>query len=489
MSTGQASPDADQGRITPQLWWLCGVLALGSFAVLLDSTIVNVAVGPLAQEFDAGLDTVQWVVTAYLLALSASIPLSGWAAARFGAKQTLVVAQLVFLAGSLLAGLAWSASSLIVFRVVQGIGGGLVVPIGQALLTQAAGAKRLGKLMGVFSVPAMFAPLLGPSLGGLLIDQLHWRWIFFINVPLCLLTIVLVLLKVANAVPPSAEARLDVVGLTLLVPGLGGLLYGLSEAGSAGGFTSARTLGALLAGAVLLAAFAVHALRDRLHPLLDLRLFRIRGFGSGTLAGLLLSMAMFGVLFPLPLYFQLVQGTSVLGSALLLLPQTLGYFIAVAVANPLTELLGVRRLTLYGILLTVAATVPYGLISAEPDMVLLSAAMVVRGFGLGASMLPTMTVAFASVPRALAPNATSAFNVFQRVGASLGTAVLAVVLQQRVDGRLPAEVDQLSQVPPGGELAESLAPAFGATFWWGLAFAVAALVPSLFLPGRERRPE
>lgn len=488
MSTEQVAPDADD-RITPQLWWLSGVMALGSFATLLDSTIVNVAVGPLAQEFDAGLPTVQWVVTAYLLALSASIPLSGWAAARFGATRTVVASQLVFLAGSLLAGLAWSASSLIVFRVLQGVGGGLVIPIGQALLTQAAGPKRLGRLMGVVSVPAMFAPLLGPSLGGLLIDHLHWRWIFFINVPLCLLTIVLVRLKVRDAVPPSPGARLDVVGLILLVPGLGGLLYGLSEAGSAGGFRSGRTLGSLLAGLVLLAAFALHALRDRPHRLLDLRLFRIRGFGSGTLAGLLLSMAMFGVLFPLPLYFQLVQGTSVLGSALLLLPQTLGYLIAVAVANPLTEALGVRRLTLYGILLTAAATIPYGLISAEPDMVLLSAAMVVRGFGLGASMLPTMTIAFASVPRALAPDATSAFNVFQRVGASLGTAVLAVVLQQRVDGRLPSELHQLSQVPPGGGLAASLAPAFGSTFWWGLGFAVAALVPSLFLPGRERPPE
>ncbi|MCT2589260.1 multidrug efflux MFS transporter [Streptomyces sp. N2-109] len=488
MSTDRATSagtDDSDSRVTPQLWWLSGIMALGSFASLLDSTIVNVAVGPLAEAFDAELATVQWVVTAYLLALSATIPLSGWATARFGAKQTIIAAQLVFLLGSLLSGFAWSAPSLIVFRVVQGIGGGLVVPIGQALLTQAAGPKRLGKLMAVVSVPAMFAPLLGPSLGGLLIDHLGWRWIFFINVPLCLLTLVLVLLRVENAVAPSASAKLDVVGLVLLTPGLAGLLYGLSEAGSAGGFANGRTLGSLTAGLLLLAAFTLRALRDRLNPLLDLSLFRGRSFRYGTLTGFWLSTAMFGVMIPLPLYFQIVQGTSVLGSALLLLPQTLGYLIAVTLMNRLTVLLGVRNLALLGIMLTVAATIPYGLISAQPDMVLLSGAMTVRGFGLGVSMVPTMTLAFGSVPRELAPAATSTFNVFQRVGASVGTAVLAVVLQQRVEDRLPPETATLAQVPPGDGLAATLAPAFGATFWWALAFAVVALIPSLFLPGRE----
>lgn len=230
MSTDQAPAETDDsGRITPELWWLSGIMALGGFASLLDSTIVNVAVGPLARNFDAEISTVQWVVTGYLLALSVSIPLSGWSAARFGAKQMLIFSQVVFLVGSLLAGLAWSAPSLIAFRLLQGIGGGLLVPIGQALLAQAAGPKRLGRLMGIVSIPAMFAPLIAPSLGGVMVDYLSWRWLFFINVPLCLITVVLVLLKVRNVVEPSKDAKLDVLGMVLLMPGLAALLYGLSE--------------------------------------------------------------------------------------------------------------------------------------------------------------------------------------------------------------------------------------------------------------------
>ncbi|MCX4976652.1 DHA2 family efflux MFS transporter permease subunit [Streptomyces sp. NBC_00620] len=489
MSTDQAPAETDDsGRITPELWWLSGIMALGGFASLLDSTIVNVAVGPLARNFDAEISTVQWVVTGYLLALSVSIPLSGWSAARFGAKQMLIFSQVVFLVGSLLAGLAWSAPSLIAFRLLQGIGGGLLVPIGQALLAQAAGPKRLGRLMGIVSIPAMFAPLIAPSLGGVMVDYLSWRWLFFINVPLCLITVVLVLLKVRNVVEPSKDAKLDVLGMVLLMPGLAALLYGLSEAGSAGGFGDGKTVGGLVIGVAFLAAFAVRALRTRLEPLVDLRLFRRSGFRNGTLANMLLSMAMYGVMIPLPLYFQLVHGASVLESALLLLPQSLGFFAGVVMMNQLTAMLGVRNLTLLGILLAVLGTIPYALIDADPNAVVLGLAMVVRGFGLGASMLPTMTVAFGSVPKELAPSATSAFNVFQRVSASLGTAVLAVVLQQQIEDRLPTGVGSVVQVLPGSDVAKDLATSFGPPFWWALVITALAVLPSLFLPGREPAP-
>ena len=488
--TTQQSPVVDDDsdasdRLTPELWWLSAIMALGGFASLLDATIINVAIGSLANVFDAGLSTVQWTVTAYLLAITATLPLSGWATARFGARQTVIFSQVVFLIGSLLSGLAWSATSLIAFRVIQGIGGGLAVPVGQALLAQAAGPKRLGKLMSIVTIPALFAPVLGPSLGGVLVDHLSWRWIFFINVPFCVVTIALVLAKVHNVVKPVRTAKLDTLGFFLLMPGLIGLIYGLSEAGSAGGFRGPRTIVGLVAGVVLLAAFTVRALRKRENSLLDLSLFRIRNFKNGTVAGILLSMAMYGVLIPLPLYFQLVRGASVLGSALLLLPQSIGFLIAVAMMNQVSRVLGVRNLALIGVLFVIVGTIPYALIDGRPNQWLLGAALVVRGMGLGASMMPTMTIAYSSVSKEVVPRATSAFNVFQRVGASLGTAVLAVVLQNQVVDLLPPGTTSLRQVEPGGEVALGLAAAFGAPFWWALVITVLALLPVLFLPGRQ----
>lgn len=470
--------------MTPELWWLGAIMAFGGFASLLDATIINVAIGPLATVFDAGIATVQWTVTGYLLAITATLPLSAWATARFGAKQTILFSQVAFLIGSLLCGLAWSVSSLIVFRVIQGIGGGLAVPVGQALLAQAAGPKRLGKLMSVVTMPALFAPLIGPSLGGVLVDHLSWRWIFFINIPFCVVTILLVVVKVQNIVAPSATAELDLLGLVLLIPGLSALIYGLTEVGSGTGVRGVAVT-TLAIGVLLLAAFVLRAMRNRDGSLLDLRLFGVPAFRAGTVANFLLSMAMYGVLIPLPLYFQLVRGTSVLESALALLPQSIGYLVAITLLNRLTAVLGTRNLTLLGGLLVIAGSVPFALITAEPNQVLISAALVVRGMGLGAAMMPTMTVAFASVGKERAPGATGAFNVFQRIGASLGTAVLAIVLQNQVSGRLPAGTPNLGEVAPGGDVAHSMATAFGAPFWWAIAFTVLALVLAFLLPGRR----
>ncbi|WP_406308368.1 MDR family MFS transporter [Streptomyces griseoaurantiacus] len=486
MTTQQErTPVEESERIGPDLWWLAAIMAFGSFAGLLDATITNVAIGPLASAFDAEIATVQWVVTGYLLAITATLPLGAWAMARFGARETLLFSQAVFLLGSLLSGLAWDAPSLIGFRVLQGIGGGLALPVGQALIAQAAGPRRLTKLMSLVTVPALFAPLVGPSLGGVLVDHASWRWIFLINVPFCLATIGLILWRVRNVIAPTKDAVLDTLGLVLLVPALAGLIYGFSEAGAAGGFTGTRALAGLGAGVVLGTAFVAHALRRRSEAVLDLRLFRVRDFAAGNLASMVMAVAMYGVLIPLPLYFQVVQGTSVLESALMLLPQSLGYLVAVSLLQRLTVALGVRTVTLAGVVLVGVGTLPYVVIDADPSRFLLGAALVVRGLGLGASMMPTMTAAFSSVPKEVVPRATSAFHVFQRIGASLGTAVLTVVLQNEALRHLPEEVPGLAAVAPGSAVAHGLASSFRAPFWWALAFTALALVPAFFLPGRR----
>ncbi|GAA2513489.1 MFS transporter [Winogradskya humida] len=463
-------------------------MAFGSFAGLLDATIINVAIGPLATAFDTEIGTVQWVVTGYLLAITATLPLGSWAMARFGARQILLFSQVVFLFGSLMSGLAWDAPSLIGFRILQGIGGGLALPVSQALIAQAAGPKRLTRLMSVVTVPALFAPLVGPSLGGVIVDHVSWRWIFLVNVPLCAVSITLFAWRVHNVVRPVKNAALDVVGLVLLVPALAGIVWGLSEAGTTGSFTDTRALIGLGGGLVLGVAFVAHALRRRTEAFLDLQLFRVREFTAGNLTSMIMAVAMYGVLIPLPLYFQVVQGTSVLVSALMLLPQSIGYLIAVILLQRLTQMLGVRTVTIAGAVLVAVGTLPYVVLDDDPNQFLLGAALVVRGLGLGASMMPTMTAAFGSVPRDVVPRATSAFHVFQRIGASLGTALLTVILQQEALKHLPAGVPSLTAVVPDSPTAHALATAFRAPFWWALAFTVLALVPAFFLSGRRTPP-
>ena len=210
------------------------MVVCGAVMTILDSTIVNVAIERLADAFDSKLSTIQWVSTAYLLAIAAVIPVAGWAVDRFGTRRVFMAAVAAFAGGSLLCGLAWSAGSLIAFRVLQGLGGGLVMPVGMTILAHAAGPERMGRVMALVGVPMLLAPALGPVLGGALIDSASWRLIFFINLPIAALALIARRAGAARAAQTHAGARFDVLGLALLSPGLTALVAGLaSPAGGA----------------------------------------------------------------------------------------------------------------------------------------------------------------------------------------------------------------------------------------------------------------
>src|SRR4051812_27553433 len=204
--------------ISREILVLGGVIVLGVIMPILDATIVNVAVPTLARRFGASVAAIQWVVTAYLLAFAAVIPLSGWLTRRFGAKRVWIAALTLLMAGSVLAGLSWSLGSLVVFRVVQGLGGGLIMPVGQAILARAAGPERMGRVMSVVGIPMLLAPVFGPVLGGVLVDGASWRWIFFVNLPVGALALLLAV-RLLPSSPPQPVQRLDVRGLVLLPPG------------------------------------------------------------------------------------------------------------------------------------------------------------------------------------------------------------------------------------------------------------------------------
>src|SRR5690242_17689629 len=257
------------------------VVVVGAIMSILDTTIVNIALESLSRDLHASLSGVQWVATGYLLALALVIPLTGWAAERFGARRVWLTSVTLFVIGSMLCGFSWSLDSLIFFRVLQGIGGGMIMPVGMILMAQTAGPQRIGRVMSVIGVPMIMAPVLGPALGGLIVDNLSWRWIFFVNLPIGIVGLVLgrrLLPKGAAKVDPG---RLDLGGLALLSPGLALVVFGLSEVATKGGLSATEAWLPIVAGLVLVAAFVRHALRAP-NPLIDVRLFEDRALATAA---------------------------------------------------------------------------------------------------------------------------------------------------------------------------------------------------------------
>jgi EmrB/QacA subfamily drug resistance transporter len=447
-----------------------GVVVLGGVMTILDTTIVNIAIDRLGVVFDAPLTTIQWASTAYLLALAAVIPLTGWAVDRFGTRRVFMSAVAVFVLGSALCGLAWSAGTLIGFRVVQGLGGGMVMPVGMTILARAAGPERMGRVMALVGVPLLLAPAIGPIVGGALVDGASWRLIFFLNLPIGALTLVLAA-RVLPREKPEGAGPLDLLGAALLSPGLALIVLGLSADGA---------WPALPAGALLVAAFARHALRTA-HPLIDLRILRDRTVAAATATILLFSGAFFGSLLLLALYFQLARDLSALDAGLLLLPQAIGAMLTMPIAGKLTDRIGAGAIVLPGVVLVVLGTIP-AVLEDAPDL-LLGAGLVLRGAGMGATLMPAMAAAYQALPEAAVARAASLLEIVQRVGASLGIALLAVVLQHGLHG---LTLSALEDMPAAAR--PDLDPAFSTAFAWAVALTAVTIVPALLLPRRAPVP-
>jgi EmrB/QacA subfamily drug resistance transporter len=483
-----AAPTGRPEPLTRENLRIGASLALGSFMVLLDSTVVSVATPTLAARFGASLSTVAWATTAYLLTLSLVIPLSAWALERFGGKRVWLGAITVFCLGSLLCGTAWSIGALIAMRVFQGLGGGLIQPVGQALIGRTVGPRQMARVMSVLSVPMLLGPVLGPVVSGLLIDDAGWRWIFLINLPLGVLAFALVR-RTVPAQPAQPGHRLDLRGVLMVSPGLAALVYGCAEVGAAGGLSSIGGDIALIGGVVLLAAFGWYAFRPQAAEgtpaatatarpglLLDLRLLTSRGTGAAMAGAFLLGAGMFGALFLLPLYFQQAKGADALHAGLLLGPQGVGAAAASLVAGRIVHRTGGRVLVVTGMVVCSLGTVPFILLTAGTSTSLLAAVLLVRGLGMGLVMAPLFTAAYAGLDRSAIPRASTLFNILNRLGGSLGTAVLAVALQRR-----------LAAASPGTGTGAHLASAYNLAFAWALVLSVLALVPAFLLPGRPRR--
>jgi EmrB/QacA subfamily drug resistance transporter len=466
-----AGSAADPNKIPRHVWIISGVAMLGAVMSILDTTIVNVALATLGKDLHSNLASIQWVITAYMLALAAVIPVTGWASRRFGAKPLFLISLTLFTFGSLLCGLATSDTELILFRVLQGIGGGMIMPLAQIIMAETAGPQRMGRVMALVAVPMMLAPTLGPLIGGILIQTLSWHWIFFVNIVVGAFAIPLAFRLLPS--PPKRGDRtetLDFLGLVLMSTGLVAITYGLAEAGTYATFNNPHVLVPVVLGVVLVAAFAFHALRTK-YPLLDLRLYRRRHFSAASIVMFALGAAVFGAMILMPLYWQELRGYSVIETGLLTGPQGLGMAITMPLASRMTERYGGGPVALVGVIATAVFTIPFGLIGAHTSVAFLCVAMLLRGAGMGSSFMPAMTAAFAALDRSEVSHATPQLNVLNRVGGSIGTTILAVVLANALVG---------SHTP------SAQASAFGTAFWWSAAIAALAVIPCIVLMRAEK---
>jgi EmrB/QacA subfamily drug resistance transporter len=496
MADVAAQPTQPQGLDRDTLV-IAGVVMLGAIMSILDTTVVNVAIDHLALAFHASLTTIQWVVTGYTLALATVIPVSGWAADRFGTKRIYMTSLVLFTIGSMASGLAWSAGSLIFFRVLQGAGGGMIMPAVMTILTKKAGPHRMGRVMGVIGVPMLVAPILGPILGGWLVDDASWRWIFFINLPIGIAAFILARIKLDPDAPQPAH-RMDWLGMALLSPGLAIFIFGLAESSSYG-FGSVRSWGPTLAGVLLIAAFFVHSWRAPA-ALIDIKTFARTRAGAAGGTFLLFAISVFGTMLLVPLYYQSVRGASALSAGLLLAPGGIGAMVTMPIAGRLTDRYGPTWLPAAGLPLVIIGLIPFAFVGPSTSYVLLCGFNFVQGLGMGLSMMPNMTAAMQAVPVAAIARTSTAMNIIRQGGASIGTAILSVILASAITSNLSSVagvhgssggIAELQHLPAGAHaaIAGPLAHAFASTFAWALVLLIIALIPAvgMALSGRRRR--
>lgn len=457
-------------------------IIIGIFMVILDGTAVNVALPSLVRDLHSSLPTVQWTITGYTLAQAAVIPLAGWLSDRFGAKRIFLVSIALFTVGSVLCATAQGDGWLIVFRVIQGLGGGFVLPVSMAYVYRLAPPARVGAVMGVMGIPILLAPAIGPVVAGWLVQYHTWRWIFLLNLPIGIAG-VLIGLRNLPSVDRQVVAALDLPGAIFGPLAFAALSYGISQGATS--WTSNKTLGGLAVGIIALAVFITVELRTRA-PLLELRVFRSVDFNLAIVVQWVGQFALFGSLFLVPLFLQQVRGYGAFDTGLILLPQAIAAAVIMPLGGALFDRIGARPLVIVGIGIVAGASFLLAHVTATTKGTDLILPLTMAGAGMGLMMMPLNTHLLNTAPRKLVSRVTSLTAALQMVVNSFSVAGLATILTSRTTVHISAvKVSAIAQhLSPRGmaaAMSSALASAFDDTFYVMVAAAVFAVVLGFFL--------
>jgi EmrB/QacA subfamily drug resistance transporter len=480
-------------RNIPYKWIVAAVFVTGMFMDIMDTTIINVAIPALSRDLHASASSTEWVVLGYLVSLAVWIPASGWVGDRIGTKKTFLFALFAFTIASALCGQAHSVSQLIAFRVLQGVGGGMLTPVGTAMLFRAFPPAERAKASSVLMIPAVFAPALGPVIGGWLVTDVSWRWIFYVNLPVGVLGFVFGALFLKEHREPTA-GRFDAPGFVLSGTGLALVLYALSQ-GPVRGWISAGVLGAGLVGLTMFTLLVLVELRTKT-PMLDLRLFKERMFRNANVVQAISYGSMAGTLFLLPQFLQNLRGLSALQSGLTTFPQAIGMLLCVRVVGArLYPLVGPRRLVITGLFGVALVTVAFVEIDTGTSLWWIRLLMFVRGALMSVAFVPLQAATYSNISRADTGRASALFSTQRQIGAALGVAVLATVWISRTRALTAGAADSAARTAAavGGFHDAYLAASLVSILAAGAAFLIrdrdaAATLPHKF-PAHSAGPD
>jgi EmrB/QacA subfamily drug resistance transporter len=446
---------------------------IGLFMDILDTTIINVAVPALQKHFAVGPSGIEWVVTGYLCSLAVWIPASGWIGDRFGTKKTFIFALAMFTAASALCGAAWSLESLIAFRVLQGVGGGMLAPVGTAMLFRAYPPAERARASAVLAIPTVIAPALGPVLGGVLVTHASWRWIFYVNLPMGVAGLIFSVLFLKEHKEPQSGG-FDLWGFILSGAGLALVLFALAE-GPSKGWTSTTVLATGITGLVAFIALVFVELRVA-EPMLDLRLFQDRMFRQANIVTMTMTGSLLGLLFLLPMFLQNLRGLSAEQSGLATFPQAIGVMAMARFAGSLYPKIGPRRLMMAGSLANAAITACFVMVDLGTNLWWIRLLMFVRGMSMAFVMIPMQAATFATITPAKTGRASSLANTNRQVGAALGVAILATILTTRMSDLVPAAA-RLGKAA----MVNAQVTAFHETMLVSAAIGVCGLIAAAFI--------
>ncbi|WP_405112578.1 DHA2 family efflux MFS transporter permease subunit [Paenibacillus sp. FSL K6-1217] len=450
-------------------------IIVGMIMVILDSTAVNVAVPNLVQYFNTDLKTVQWAITGYTLALAAVIPLAGYMTDRFGSKQVFLTTIAMFVLGSVLCSVAQTSGQLVLFRVIQGLGGGMVAPIGMAMVFRLAPVERRGSIMGMLGIPMLLAPALGPILSGWLVEYVSWHWIFLINLPIGIVGIILGL-KYLPVTEKKGRAHLDILGIILAPLAFSMLAYGVNQGGGES-WTSTGAIVGLSVGGVALVIFVIVELLQK-HPLLELRVFRSSDFTRGIILSWVTQAALFGSMLFVPLYLQQIRNYTPLETGLILLPQALASGVGMPLGGRLFDRIGARPLVFVGLSIISTALFLLSGVTVDTSLPVIILSLVMMGLGMGLSMMPVNTHVLNSAPREWVNRVTPLTAAAQQVVVSFAVAGMTGYLTSQIAVHMGA-------MTAGSNPLAAAVQGFGDVFFLSGCIAVAGVVLSLIL----RRPK